>query len=67
MMKDGKGAGFKGIGGETSTPPNKGSLTECLRHETDSEHGFLGLVQQFISDQASSRLSNSDPWSAAPE
>src|ERR1700730_17443117 len=47
MMKDGKGAGFKGIGGETSTPPNKGSLTECLRHEANSEHGLLGLVQQF--------------------
>src|SRR6266576_4916831 len=47
MLKDGKGAGFKGIGGETSTPPNKGSLTECLRHEANSEHGLLGLVQQF--------------------
>jgi hypothetical protein len=26
MLKDGKGAGFKGIGGEMSTPPNAGSL-----------------------------------------
>src|SRR5712671_2565506 len=22
-------------------------LAECLRHEANSEHGFLGLVQQF--------------------
>jgi hypothetical protein len=46
MLKDGKGAGFKGIGGEMSTPPNAGSLAERFRHEADPEHRLFGLVQQ---------------------
>jgi hypothetical protein len=46
VPKEGKGAGFKGIGGERSTPPNAGGLAERLAHKADPEHRLFGLVQQ---------------------